>query len=382
MMSNDTTAVDPQETSDDDVGEMYGDRKVRWYQIAARNGVEAALEENPVARILIVLPTGAGKTITSGLVFSSRRVRRALKIKEDRKLRLLFIAHKHRLLTQAEQAYADAEGVEFISHSAFADLPEDLEVDIVCIDEAHHEAMASIQYHLDKLGNFPIIGLTATPDRADGCLIKFDTIINPISREQAVQEGFLAKTRIHTFVDVPSKEKVDVLTDIFENYAHQMGQTMVFVKTKKEVQAITTVLINLGYAAVGVLSQSEKELNALLDQFSAGTIKFIVNCNKINEGVDVAGCTDVVLGRQFGSYPQLNQVIGRAARPDSDCNVWELINPLSGRNLDTTVVVGTPESHRLVNKEGGRWVERQFDYINHRTNKQIGIASGVRIGGR
>ena len=87
----------------------------------------------------------------------------------------------------------------------------------------------------------------------------------------------------------------------------------------------------------------------------------------------------MLLGRQFGSYPQLNQVIGRAARPDSDCNVWELVNPLSGRNLDTTVIVGTPEYHRLISKEGGQWVEREFDYVTHRTNKQLGIASGMRI---
>lgn len=366
----------------EDLTELYGDKEVRWYQIAARNAVEIALEEDPTARILVVLPTGAGKTVTSGLIFSSDRVKRAIGVPTDRKLKLLFIAHKHRLLSQAEIAYADAEGVEFISHSAFADLTqEDLDAgwDITCIDEAHHEAMSTIQYHLDKLGDKPIIGLTATPDRADGCLIKFDVIVNPISREQAVEEGFLAPTRIHTFVDVPSKEKTMVLTDILENYSHEMGQTMVFVKTKKEVASITNVLTTLGFSAVGVLGQTEKELNGILEDFSAGTVQFIVNCNKINEGVDVKGCTDVLLGRQFGSYSQLNQVIGRAARPDSDCNVWELVNPLSGRNLDTTVVVGTPEYHRLVSKEGGQWIEREFDYITHRTNKQLGIQSGTRI---
>lgn len=362
--------------------EMFGDKPVRWYQAAARNGVEAALEENPTARILIVLPTGAGKTLTSGLVFTSQRVRRALGVSADRKLRLLFIAHKHRLLTQAEQAYAEAEGVEFIMHSAFSDLSEDLLSagwDVTCIDEAHHEAMATIQYHLDRLGDKPIIGLTATPDRADGCLIKFDTIINPISREQAVAEGFLAPTNIHTFVDVPTKEKIDVLTDIFNSYSHQMGQTMVFVRTKAEVRALVTVLENLGHPTVGILNQSENELNSILDDFSEGKWKFLVNCNKINEGVDVKGCTDVVLGRQCGSYAQLNQIIGRASRPDSDCNVWELINPLSARNLDTTVIVGTPQYHRLVCREAGKWVERQFEYVTHRTNKQIGIAGRERI---
>jgi superfamily II DNA or RNA helicase len=379
-MSNHDQELDI-DLSDDTVVEMFGDKPVRWYQIAARHAVEQHLFQDSKARILVVLPTGAGKTLTSGMIFSSDLVKKALGV-HNRPLRLLFIAHKHRLLTQAERAYADAEGVEFISHSAFQDLPKDLLEqgwDITCLDEAHHEAMSTIQYHLDKLGNHPIIGLTATPNRADGCLIKFDRIVNPISREQAVEEGWLAPTKIHTFVDVPSKEKIDVLSDIFENYAHQMGHTMVFVKTKKEVRAITTVLTNLGYAAVSVVDQSEEGLNTILDDFSAGKWQFIVNCQKINEGVDVKGCTDVVLGRQFGSYPQLNQVIGRASRPDSDCNVWELINPLNGRNLDTTVVVGTPAYHRLVSKENKHWVEREFDYVTHRTNKQIGVASGVRI---
>lgn len=363
-----------------DVEEFYGEKGLRWYQIACRNGVIAALAAGQ-KRILIELPTGAGKTVTVACTMGCADIMRVLNV-VGRKMRVLFVAHKHRLLSQAEQTFAETNNVELILQSMFTDIPQnviDRGWDVCVLDEAHHEACSSFQYQLEKIGDFPVIGLTATKDRADGCLIKFDNIINPISREQAVAEGFLAETHLHTFIDVPSKEKVDVLTDIFENYAHQMGQTMVFVKTKKEVQAITTVLTNLGYNAVGVLNQSDSQLDEILNRFSDGEIKYIVNCNRINEGVDVKGCTDVVLGRQFGSYPQLNQVIGRAARPDSDCNVWELINPLSGRNLDTTVVVGTPETHRLINKEGGRWVERHFDYVTHRTNKQLGIASGIRI---
>lgn len=361
--------------------EVYGTKDMRWYQIAARNQAVFALK-NGSKRILIVLPTGAGKTLTIAASLSFPEMREALGVPAGEKLRVLFIAHKHRLLSQAEETFAADSGTEIILQSAFSDLPPALlrdGWDITVIDEAHHEAMRTIQLHLELLGDKPIIGLTATPDRADGMVIKFDVIINPISREQAVEEGFLAETSIHTFVDVPSKDKLDILTDIFKNYAHQMGQTMVFVKTKKEVAAITLVLQSMGYKAVAVLSQTERQLDLLLNEFSEGKHQFIVNCNKINEGVDVRNCTDVVLGRQFGSYPQLNQVIGRAARPDSECNVWELINPLSGRNLDTTVIVGTPKFHRLISIEGGNWVEREFDYINHRTNKQLGIASGIRI---
>lgn len=365
--------------NEEQLTELFGEKEMRWYQIAARNQVEAALEEGST-RICVVMPTGSGKTATSGLIFSSPKIRKLLNIPDDKPLKLLFIAHKHRLLSQAEEAYIQSEHIELITQSAFSALPEDLEWDITCIDECHHEAMSTIQYHLEKIGGKPLIGLTATPDRADGCVIKFEEIINPISREQAVQEGWLAQTNIHSFVDVPSKDKVNVLQDMFENYADQMGQTMVFVRTKKEVTTVTNILTNLGYVAVGVLNQSEKELNDILNKFSEGWVQFIVNCSRISEGVDVQGCTDVVLGKQFGSYSQLNQVIGRASRNDSECNVWELINPLSSTNLDTTVVVGTPESHRLVYKEGGKWKESNFDYTTHRTNKQLGIASGLRIG--
>lgn len=368
----------PTATADLDIEEFFGDKSARWFQVAARNQVEVALETG-ATRICVVMPTGSGKTVTSGLIFSSNRIRQSLGVKQGEPLKLLFVAHKHRLLTQAEQTYIQAENIELIVQSAFSELPADLEWHITCIDECHHEAMSSIQYHLEKLGDKPVIGLTATPDRADGCVIKFDVIVNPISREQAVAEGWLAATHIHSFVDVPSTSKTATLTDILSNYAHQMGNTMIFVKTKKEVIALTVVLKSLGYVAVGILDQKEKELDEVLNKFSAGEVQFLVNCNRISEGVDVSGCTDVLLGRQVGSYTMLNQIIGRAARPDSDCNVWELINPLSATNLDTTVVVGTPETHRLVYKQKGEWMEQNFDYTSRRTNKQLGISSGLRV---
>ena len=341
---------------------MYGNKAVRWYQVACRNAVAQELELG-VKRILVELPTGAGKTITSGLIFSDERVRLAVGVKPGDPLRLLFIAHKHRLLTQAEKAYADAANVEFIPHSAFQDIPEGLEWDIGCIDEAHHEAMATIQYRLEKLGNKAIIGLTATPDRADGCLIKFESIINPISREEAVAQGYLAPTYLNSVMDTPASDKVPVTKMIIDEFLPEFGQTMMFFRTKNEVREIAEYLHSKGKKVAAIINQSNEALDTLLNQFSAGEIQFLVNCNKINEGVDVSGCDTVFLGRSYGSYPQLNQVIGRASRPDSNCNVWELVNPLSGRNLDTTVVVGTPERHRLISKKKGKWVSQEFDYV-------------------
>lgn len=372
---------DEVEDSGEDEVVMYGDKEVRWYQIAARNQVEAALEHG-VKRILVEQPTGSGKTLTSGLIFSSDRVRKACGVKPGKPLRLLFVAHKHRLLSQAEKAYADAANVKFMPHSAFQDIPKGLVWDVACIDEAHHEAMQTIQFRLDRMGSKPIIGLTATPDRADGMLIKFEVIVAPISREQCVEEGWLAPTYLNSIIDTPHQDKVPVTKLVFERFGDEFGQTMMFFRTKAEVREMHKYLLSRGRVAAAILDQSNKELDKTLDWFSEGKIQFILNCNKINEGVDVKGCTDVYLGRSYGSYPQLNQVIGRASRPDSDCRVWELINPLSGRNLDTTVVVGTPERHRLISKKKGVWIEQDFDYVSHRNELALSERRGRTVSTR
>ena len=364
-------------TSAEFIQEFYGERELRWFQVAARNGIATALQQLS-KRILVVLPTGSGKTLTIAAALSFVDIRKALGVEGNRPLRVLFVAHKHRLLTQAEDTFVSESNVDLMLQSMMSHVSQeyiDKGWDVCVLDEAHHEATSSFQYHLEKLGDRPIIGMTATPDRSSGELIKFDVIIAPITREQAVAEGYLAPTKIHSFVDVSGKDKTGVITDILTSYAHEMGQTLVFVKTKKEVDVITKILVGLGHKAIGLLNQSDKEMDIILNQFSAGEINFVVNCNRISEGIDVQGCTGVFLGRQVGSYPMLNQIIGRAARIDvPECNVWELINPLSSYNMDTTCVVGTPESHRLVSKEGGQWVERMFNYVTHRTNKQLGIA--------
>lgn len=368
-------------SSDEFIQEFFGVKELRWFQIAARNQCIKYVEAG-AKRIMIVQPTQTGKTVTIACSLTHPDMRKALGVSCNRPLRVLFVAHTHRLLTQADQTFADENNVHLIPQSMMSDIPQsvlDEGWDVTVLDECHHEACSSFQYHLEQLGNKVVIGLTATPTRADGCVIKFDHIIDIISREQAVLEGILAPTHIHTFVDSPAKSKVDVITDIVENYGSQMGQTMMFVKSIREVKELTKIIRELGYITIGLTGQSQRELDVLLNKFSEGMIQFVISCDKVGEGVDVSGCDTVFLGRTFGSYTMLNQRIGRASKSDSECHVWELVNPLSGTNLDTTVIVGTPESHRLVSKEGGKWVERHFDYVTHQTNKQLGMASGVRI---
>lgn len=360
------------------ITEFYGENELRWYQIACKNQAIDLICEG-VRRALIVLPTGAGKTITVAALMDDPRLRGALNVEEGRNLRVYFLAHVHRLLSQAEETFLATNHVDLKIGTPFSKIPEtDIEwADIIIIDEAHHEAMMSVQYQLDTLSAKPIIGLTATPDRSDGMLIKFEEIIHPLTREQAVHEGYLAETSIWSIVDTTGKDKTNISKAVIEEYIHLMGNTMAFFATKKEVRAVADYVNSLGYRAVAVTDQTKQQLDQILNQFSKGEIDWVVNCSRIGEGVDTKGCTTVFLGRQLNSYPLLNQYIGRAARPDSDCQVFELINPLSGNNLDTTVVVGTPKRHVLCATNGrGGFNEKEFDYVGSNT----GMTSGVTMG--
>lgn len=343
-----------------DITEYYGERELRWYQVAVKNRTVSAFKQGK-RRILILMPTGSGKTITIACTLGSPEMKEALNV-HDRPLRVLFVAHMHRLLTQAEATFAEENNVELTVLSMQSRLTLDQPFDVVVLDEAHHESCMSMQLQLEQLGDFPIIGLTATADRADGCVLKFDEVVNPISRHEAVEQGYLAETSLYTFVDGSERSKADIAIDILDRYAEQMNGTLIFVRTIKEIIQVNEHLVSKGYKSVGLVNQGKEEINEILDQFSKNEVQFIVSANRLGEGIDITGCESILVARTLGSLSLLNQIIGRAARPDCSCNVYEIVNPLSRDNLDATVVTGTPKQHMLIFMERGKWVEEFFDY--------------------
>lgn len=379
----------------DNIEELYfGPMAARWYQVAQRNQVEDAFIHHNAQRVCLVSPTGTGKTVSAGIIFNSEKIRSFVGVSNEldshghykEKLRVLFVAHRDRLLQQAVVTYAMANGVELIVQSCFSDIPVSvLEKGwhLTVLDESHHEAMSKLQYQLEnytqntkhKLGFIPLLGLTATPDRADGCIIKFDILINVMSREQAVVEGWLAETYIYSFVDANARDnKVDLLTDIFEQYHDEMGRGIVFVATKAEARELSdNIGLLTGKLVFNAVDVSSGTLNQALDDFSKGKWDFIVNCGKLGEGIDVKGCESVIIGENVNSYPKLSQIVGRASRPDSVCRVWELVNPLK-INLDTTVVVGIPKQHKLIYKKRGLWTEKEFDYSSDDMDDSFGLS--------
>jgi superfamily II DNA or RNA helicase len=134
-------------------------------------------------RNLVVAATGTGKTVIAALDY--RRLRAVLP-----RGRLLFVAHRREILDQSRRAYREAladgafgeiyvdgqrperwehvfASVQSLSSYGVQRLPPD-HFDVVVIDEFHHAEAATYRRLLEHLAPRELVGLTATPERADG----------------------------------------------------------------------------------------------------------------------------------------------------------------------------------------------------------------------
>jgi superfamily II DNA or RNA helicase len=333
----------------------------RYYQT---NAVRSCAEylTHGFRRILYVQPTGTGKTLLSVLTALSVDVRKALNIYGlNRKIRVLFIASQAKLLRQAIHEFSFCEDIELIAHSAFKDVPDEVVEqgwDMTFIDEAHHEAMTSIQRLLDAVGDKPVFGLTATPDRGDGLLLKFERYIYPITKTEAIRRKFISAPAVNSIIDAGGTNKLVIAKEIVSRHYDEFGQTIVYFKTQKECRDFVEFCTEKGYSAIHLTG--DNNMDELLDAFTAKEFRMLVNCQKLGEGVDILGCTDVLLARQFRSKGEKEQYIGRAIRPDSECNVWEFVNPLT-ENILTKTLFPVVRFHRLIFFRSGQWHDSMIE---------------------
>lgn len=352
------------------------DKVPRYYQINGVNKMNHYLREG-YKRLLYIMPTGTGKTLQSKLSILSKETREILGLQNKKKIRVLFVVHKKRLLRQAAQEFAGCADIELITQSAFQPVPAHVVEegwDITFIDEAHHEAMMSIQKLLDSLHGMPIIGFTANPDRGDSLMVKFERFIMPISKGEAIDEGFISEPGINTIVDTGTSDKSALTIKLVEKYRKHMGNTIVFFKTNKECEKFFDWCCEQGIFAEWLNTNStEKQLDDALERLSKGDIQFLINCKKVDEGIDVMNCTDVILARQFKTKAGKEQLIGRAIRPDTPCTVWEFQNPYSD-SIEASQVIGSYRFRRILNIYKGEWEEELFEGIDN----EWGLASELR----
>ena len=309
-------------------------------------------------RAIVLLPTGLGKTWLAAFDFAQ------LLEELGRRPRLLFVAHRRELLKQAARTYRRqlralgeiarvgwffGESDELSADLVFASVaklsrPEHLarlaaeEFDYVVIDEVHHAAADSYRKILDRVDPCFLLGLTATPDRADAADILglFDDFVAyraDIAR--GIELGRL--TPFHYFgvkddIDydhIPWRNRQfapDILAQAAQTDArmqtlwnawaqHAGRRTLVFCCSIAHADFVRGWLGARGVRIAAVYAgEGSDDREQALERLERGELDAVCAVDVFNEGVDVPSIDRVVMLRPTESGVLFLQQLGRGLR--------------------------------------------------------------------
>ena len=301
-------------------------------------------------RILLVAPTGSGKTVIASSMMQ--------KAKERSKFNL-FVAHRRELVMQCSRKLSDFglnHGVIMAEKSpnAMADIQvasiqtfasrkdrDDFikpNADIVILDEAHRSVSGQFTELLKVYPNSFIIGLTATPIRNDGRGLGniYEEIVECGSIKELTEQGYLVPNRI-VAPTIPDLQKIRIVAGDYEkkaltkkmNTAKLVGDivshwikygenraTVIFATSIAHSKHIANIFRQNGVPSGHIDSeQNELERETQLANLNSGKIKVLSNCQILTEGWDQPKISCVIIARPTKSYPMYLQMIGRTLRP-------------------------------------------------------------------
>lgn len=301
-----------------------------------------------VKKTLLVLPTGTGKTI----VFS--------KIAEEcvrRGKRVLIMAHRGELLEQAADKIYKSTGlqcsvekagetclgqwyriivgsVQTLMHERRLNKFKQDYFDVIVIDEAHHCVSDSYQRVLQHFNDSYVLGVTATPDRADlkNLGSYFDSLAFEYTMPQAIKSGYLVPIKALTvplkidisMVGISAGDfKVGEIGTALDPYLYQIAdemvkycmdrKTIVFLPLIATSQKFMGILNERGFVAAEVNGSSEDRAEILQD-FEDGKYNVLCNSMLLTEGYDCPAVDCIIVLRPTKSRPLYAQMVGRGTR--------------------------------------------------------------------
>lgn len=336
---------------------------LRPYQ---RNCSDSVFEEwKDNASTLAVLPTGCGKTILFADVIRRSFPRRAM-----------VLAHREELIWQACDKIKKATGlnceIEMGDYRAqndaglFGRSPvvvstiqtqsaggdgggrmskfDPSKFGLLIIDEAHHACSPSYRRVIDYYRTNPnlrVLGVTATPDRADEEALGqvFESVAFDYEILDAIHDGWLVpieQQMVHvsgldlsairtTAGDLNGADLAAVMES--EENLHRMAhpsidiigskRALVFTSSVKCAETLSEIFNRhrSGMSAWVCGKTPKDERRKILADFNAGLIQVVCNCGVLTEGFDDSGVEVVIMGRPTKSRSLYSQMVGRATRP-------------------------------------------------------------------
>lgn len=360
-------------------------------------------------RLLVVMPTGTGKTI----VFSEVA---ACFNGADYGVgnRVLVIAHREELIRQAAakleaatgeepavemgEWWADESGmfpksrivvasVQSLMNPARLDRFDSHEFGLIIADEAHHavaDTWQKIIGHFSQ-GGAKVAGFTATADRADEISLGkvFDYVAFEYDILQAIKDGYLCKVRqeyVRVSVDFShiepgqlSDDRLDVILSE-ERACHEIAlgtikgagdrPTIVFTAGVGQAHMLEHVLNRYKPGSARAVSSTltdRLDRADIVRDFGNGEFQYLVNCGVFLEGFDVPRIACVAMARPTTSRAVYAQAIGRGTRGG-----WR--RPIPGKE-DCLVLdfVGNSGRHKLVSCAEALGGIFDQDVIDHAT---------------
>lgn len=322
---------------------------LRPKQVAAINAVRGKLKEGKRS-IVIVMPTGAGKTVVACEIIRSA-------VEKGR--RVIFLAHRRELITQCSDKLDEFgvidHGVILAGHprhnpaapvqvASIQTLQnrDFCPADLLIIDEAHRtmgKTYRALITHLEKLNpHLVILGLTATPERLDGQglgRVFADMVIGGTIPEQ-MAEGHLVfpqcygaptadltklKTKGGDYEDSELAEAMDTgelngeIIEHWMKYAKNR-RTVVFAVSISHSQHIVDCFKAAGVKAKHLDGNTPTaKRDKILSQLRSGEVTVVSNVGVLVEGVDIPSLEVCVLARPTKSVTIYLQSVGRILRP-------------------------------------------------------------------
>jgi superfamily II DNA or RNA helicase len=361
---------------------------LRPYQQEALDAV-VSYSDKGINRQLVVLPTGAGKTV----IFSHLPL-----IKQDC-LPMLVLAHRGELLDQArnkimasnpdltveiEQAERKAGHTNVVVASVatlgrnntprIMAYPQDYFKSIV-IDEAHHAAAPSYRRIIDYFNPDFILGVTATPQRSDSTRLVdvFEEIVYYKSIQDLIEDGWLCPLvgyRVKTNTDLSEVEIVNgdyaqaKLEDAVDNPERNASIVAAYLNLAMDEKALVfasgvrhaeNLALSFRQASVDaeviVGTTPQEERNSILARFAAGTLKVVVNVGVLTEGFDEPSVQAIILAKPTRSTLLYTQIVGRGTRlheSKESCKIIDIADTTKGKKpIGLPTLLGLPPEFDL-----------------------------------
>lgn len=295
---------------------------------------------------LLYHATGTGKTVT------------AVSDAKELGKRTLFLGHTKELITQARDtfeeiwqesnpgmyvaeqkdtdAYVLCGSVQSVSQNIDKFDPE--EFDYIIIDEAHHGTANTYQKILSYFKPKFTLGLTATPDRADGedLLEIFQNVAHKLDLETAVERGVLVPIRcirVKTNVDISNiringikyntqdlesklfvPERNEVILKTYLDFVKDK-KTVIFCASVKHAQEIADLFRANHIKAEAVSgSMNNAKRKKVLKDYEHGQVDVLCACDLLNEGWDSPNTQVLFMTRPTMSKALYTQQLGRGMR--------------------------------------------------------------------